>query len=72
MATMYDLEKGTEEGGTNPGKTGRNYKNFGIMGVVQMTAEHRAAEDEYGRAVAATNAVINDVMALTERVAAAE
>jgi len=31
MATMYDLEAGPAE---NDGKIGRNYKNFGIMGVI--------------------------------------
>lgn len=31
MSTMYDLEAGAAE---NDGKTGINYKNFGIMGVI--------------------------------------
>jgi hypothetical protein len=32
---MYNLEANPTE---NDGKTGINYKNFGIMGVIQMTA----------------------------------
>lgn len=68
MATMYELEKGIPDGETNDGKIGKNFKNFGIMGFIQMTAEHKAIEDEYGRAVAHTNEVINTVLELTTTV----
>lgn len=42
---MYDLESGG--GAANVGKTGKNYKNFGIMGVIQMTTEHKEKEGNY-------------------------
>jgi hypothetical protein len=53
MATMYNLEAGGLS--SNPGKTGKNYKNFGIMGVIQMTEEHKTVEGNYNKAVALTN-----------------
>lgn len=50
---MYDLESGG--GAANVGKTGKNYKNFGIMGVIQMTTEHKEKEGNYNQAVDLTN-----------------
>jgi len=50
MASMYTLEEGGGEA-TNPGHIGKNYKNFGIMGVLQMTTEQSTKLGNYNKAI---------------------
>lgn len=68
MATIYELETG---GGivNNPGKSGKNYKNFGIMGVIQMTDKHKEVEGNYNKAVTATNTKLDASLAANKEVA---
>lgn len=50
MATLYPLEVDS-----SPEKVGRNYKNFGIMGLVQMTEKQKEVEGNFNKAVTATD-----------------
>lgn len=67
MATMYPLENAD-----TPEKVGRNYKNFGIMGLIQMTEEQKQVEGNYNKAVFATNAKLQIQIQKTATVASRE
>lgn len=67
MATLYELEHGNIP--SNPGRLGKNYKNFGIMGLIQMTDEHKAVESNYNKAVKVTNEKINESFTANQLVA---
>lgn len=53
---MYTLEAGDTSGN----RLGKNYKNFGIMGVLQMTDAQKEVEGNYNQAVIAANTKLSE------------